>query len=87
MIQKDDWRLTNQEVYLKGKNLQFKQYKKYREGWDHDHCEFCFTKFMESNTSEEFQKEGYTTSDNYHWICKQCFEDFKEYFEWKVQTK
>ena len=43
----DDWRLFNQEEYLKGKDLVFKKYTKYRNDWDHDHCEFCKETFSE----------------------------------------
>ena len=28
--------------------------------------------------------EGYATEGNYHWICEQCFEDFKDLFAWRV---
>ncbi len=34
--------------------------------------------------------EGYTTTAehengaDYHWICKPCFEDFAERFQWRV---
>jgi hypothetical protein len=34
--------------------------------------------------------EGYATTDEhetgarYHWICKQCFDDFADLFEWRV---
>ncbi len=83
MVDKNDWRLTNQEKYLKDVILRWKKYTKYREGWEHDHCEFCWAKFMESDDPEVL-KEGYATEDKYRWICKQCFEDFKELFQWKV---
>jgi hypothetical protein len=29
-------------------------------------------------------QEGYATEDNYRWICEECFEDFKDLFDWKV---
>lgn len=29
--------------------------------------------------------EGYTTEDGRHWICKQCFEELKEMFHWKLE--
>ena len=84
MIEKDDWRLTNQEEYLKGVTLQWKTYSKYRPGWEHDHCEFCFAKFMEPG-EEDTLHEGYATEDNDHWVCEKCFEDFKDMFKWKVR--
>lgn len=81
MIDKNDWRLQGQEKYLKGVSLALKKYSKYREDWDHDHCEFCHEKFMEEGNPDCLH-EGYVTSDNYRWICKQCFEDFNEMFQW-----
>jgi hypothetical protein len=27
---------------------------------------------------------GYTTADNYRWICAQCFADFADMFDWVV---
>jgi predicted Fe-S protein YdhL (DUF1289 family) len=31
--------------------------------------------------------EGYCTQDEYHWICDQCFKDFKERFHWTVENQ
>ncbi len=76
---KNDWRLNGQEEYLKGALLHF---SKYESNTDHDHCEFCLDKF--SNSIPGSLTEGYATSDKYRWICRTCFEDFKEYFKWKV---
>jgi hypothetical protein len=30
---------------------------------------------------------GYVTEDGRHWICKECFNDFREQFEWKVEEE
>jgi phage terminase large subunit-like protein len=79
----NDWRLNNQEKYLKKAVLSWKIYTKYREGWDHDHCEFCWAKFMEQ-PGPEILTEGFVTPDNYRWICKNCFEDFKDMFQWQI---
>jgi hypothetical protein len=32
------------------------------------------------------QLEGYTTADDYYWVCSSCFDDFRERFAWKVTT-
>lgn len=80
----DDWRLQGQDKYLKGKVVERKKYQCYRDGWDHDHCEFCGTKF--SLDISDALKVGYATKNNYYWICDACFEDFKALFEWKVET-
>lgn len=61
----DDWRLQGQESFLKGVELKKKTYKRYRKDWDHDHCEYCGSKFSEKD--EDINK-GYVTTDNYHWI-------------------
>ena len=74
-MNKDDWRLMGQEKYLKSKQLYFTNYKKVD---DHDHCEFCSIKFF-----SEIQ-EGYCTEDYYHWICTECYNDFKDLFEFKL---
>ena len=41
MMNKNDWRLTNQINYLFQKTLIKRRYEPFREGWEHDHCEFC----------------------------------------------
>ncbi len=91
-----DWRLTNQASYLTGAALVHKPYKAYREGWDHDHCEFCWVKFMDADDLESQPKQedvrtvGYTTTEDhrngadYHWICADCFADFAQAFGWRV---
>jgi hypothetical protein len=81
--EKDDWRLTNQENYLKGVTLVHRKYNQSIENpnLDHDHCCFCWAKFSLFD-DPEFLKEGYATTDGYHWICSQCFEDFKDRFQW-----
>jgi hypothetical protein len=76
-----DWRLQNQESYLKGITLYRAAYQPYRVGWDHDHCEFCGRKF--AIDGGDFT-EGYATQDRYHWVCIGCYEDFKQRFDWKV---
>lgn len=76
-----DWRLQGQERFLKGVALQFRPYEQWREGWDHDHCEFCGAKF---SLSQNDIRAGYTTADMYHWICESCFADFKDMFEWTL---
>lgn len=83
MQSKRDWRLQGQEKCLKGVTLFFERYHMSRDDWDHDHCEFCSQKFSEEKEPDTVQ-DGYTTEDHYRWICKQCYEDFHELFEWKV---
>jgi len=83
MREENDWRLQGQETYLKGVQLWWKTYTRYSESWEHDHCEFCWAKFMVEDVPDVLH-EGYATEDNYRWICEQCFEDFKDLFGWEV---
>lgn len=69
----DDWRRQGQERYLAGRTFVLRTYAPYREGWEHDHCEFCGHKF--SLADGDLQR-GYVTTDNYHWVCERCFQDF-----------
>ena len=84
MREKNDWRLTNQERYLKGASLIWHSYRPANPVNDHDHCEFCQAKFMQ-NVPDTLH-EGYTTPDREHWICKTCFNDFADLFAWKVTS-
>lgn len=85
MADNKDWRLQGQERYLKGVTLFHRRYRQPAENleWDHDHCAFCWAKFMVGN-SEEAQHQGYATADDYWLVCEACFNDFKNMFEWKV---
>lgn len=81
----NDWRLFGQEAYLKGVTLVHRRYRQYAKNpnWDHDHCSFCSAEFYLKGCPEALQ-EGYATEDDYHWICPNCFEDFRDRFNWKV---
>lgn len=86
MADNDDWRLQGQEQVLKGKTFYWRQYKAYNDKWEHDHCAFCFEKFNESDSPDALH-EGYITEDNYHWVCRECFGDFRNLFGWKVGSQ
>lgn len=82
MVNKDDWRLCGQEQELMGARLVKKEYRMPSEKWDHDHCVFCWDKFSEQ---QEDLHEGYCVAGKNRWICKQCFDDFKDMFRWTVE--
>ena len=88
MREDSDWRLTGQEKYLHGVMLRHCRYHRYPNNpdHDHDHCAFCWAKFMVEDYPDVLH-EGYCTQDEYHWICDQCFKDFKERFRWTVEKK
>ena len=86
MEREHDWRLTGQERFLKGKTFVKKRYTAPSPNWDHDHCAFCWIKFMENEVPGTFQ-EGYATEDNYYWVCPQCFADFQAEFQWTTKDE
>ena len=46
------------------------------DGWDHEHCYFCWKKIVEDDIA-------YCLDSNpEHWICETCFDDFKDRFGW-----
>lgn len=75
----NDWRITNQIDYLYGKELIHTVYHPLNKDWEHDHCEFCWDKLIEGDS-------GFCTLDKYHWICENCYNDFKDEFVWRLQT-
>ena len=76
-----DWRLTNQEKYLKDKRLIRAAFVPTPQ-WDHEHCAFCWEKF-----GEYWQHTGYCTLDRYYWICDQCFHDIQADCHWVVDAE
>jgi hypothetical protein len=90
-----------QENYLPpATELTLRRYRAQSKTWEHEHCPFCFTKFMDPDFSEEHRRfieehpdvltEGYTTSTEHvrgagwHWICPRCVEDFADEFGWQI---
>ena len=91
MMPKDDWRRMGQEDYLTGVRLYHIPFAPLSEQWDHEHCVFCWDKFFLHPDYPEFLREGYCTekvnSRDAHWICPQCFRDFREEFGWTVEEE
>lgn len=79
----DDWRRQGQEKYLSGRKLLKREFAPYSAQWEHDHCEFCGRKFSVELGDDNLQR-GFSTEDSYHWICDDCFADFKYEFGWIV---
>ncbi|HSH58671.1 MAG TPA: hypothetical protein VK988_03320 [Acidimicrobiales bacterium] len=85
MASDDDWRLQGQERHLAGRTLRFTKWWSYRQGWDHDHCELCWSKIWDRATGDDEHDSAYVTADDeYHWICSRCFHDFRLRFRWTV---
>lgn len=84
MVSKDDWRRMGQEEYLLGVELYYiKEFAPFSDTWDHEHCSFCWAKISQG---EGALHSGYCTVDKRrsHWICNECFEDFKNEFQWYI---
>jgi hypothetical protein len=79
----NDWRLHGQERYLTGVTLSRRRWRESRPGWDHDHCQFCNAKFA-AFEGQGILLQGWTTPDEYHWVCDACFADFRDRFAWRV---
>jgi len=83
MSNNPDQRLGRQERYLTAVTLRWQEYHAPRADWDHDHCAFCWAKFIDGS-GPGVEHAGYTTLDEKHWVCKTCFGDFRERFAWKI---
>ena len=83
-----DWRLTGQQDSVAGVVLVRRKYRQYAKNldWDHDHCFFFWAKFSLEDAAGILH-EGYSTEDEYYWICSTCFEDFKDRFHWTVTAE
>ena len=95
-----DWRLMGQERYLAGAGWVRKRYRATTETSEHEHCEFCWAKFMDPEFSLEHYgfiaehpqllTEGYATigaqpdGADTYWVCEACFSDFAERFRWRL---
>ena len=60
------------QEYLEGEKIQ--------RFW-HDHCELCNEK-----ATTDISSVFYCTEDMKHWICEECFNDFKEQFNWQEKS-
>jgi hypothetical protein len=95
-----DWRLTGQERYLAGAQWVRRRYRATSETREHEHCEFCWTKFMDPGFSPKHRRfseahpevltEGYATTAAHpdgadsHWVCEACFSDFAARLGWHL---
>ena len=81
----DDWRLRgrNEDDFL-GLEMIRKEYVPPSPSQDHDHCDFCWAKFMAVD-GPDIQRAGYKTVEQGDWICDSCFGDFAQRFRWVVK--
>ena len=62
------------------RGYEFLEGEKIQHFW-HEHCAFCWEKAL---TDKECT--FYCTEDMRHWICEECFCDFKERFHWAEKS-
>ena len=65
MTADDDWRLTWEDDWMYGAELQRRRFTPPTPDWDHEHCVLCQTKFMEEphpDTIPEGYVHGYDRS-------------------------
>jgi hypothetical protein len=69
-----------QEAYLGGRAFTHRPWWAYRESWDHDHCSFCQRHISVPLAADDKDAvdRGYVTEDGYHWVCEECFADFRD---------
>jgi hypothetical protein len=90
MVPETDWRLAFGALHLRGARFHWKAWYPPSEDWDHDHCIGYSAKFMlhEGCLSEGYAVTGHEKfRDDYHWVCKSCFEDLKENLGWQEISK
>lgn len=85
---KEDWRIEYYNGHLNGKTFQFAKFKSTKTN-NHEHCEFCWKTITDVPDVIECDREGYwllnEKSMQTNWVCKDCFEEFRDRFNFKVK--
>ena len=92
----DDWRRTSPGA-PSGTRFRWREYAATTPEWDHDHCVFCWAKFLpRSEEGKEWLAqdehaiyfEGYATVEpsgsGFDWVCGPCFDDFADELKFVV---
>ena len=83
----EDWRLDPYDGFLDGETFCFKKFISTATN-DHEHCYFCWQKITDLEI-EDSDSEGYCTislkTGQENWVCKNCFNEFKNRFNFKVK--
>ena len=79
MIEKDDWRLLNDVEYLKNQYINPTDEEELTKYADHlKKCIFCWDKVNDNPNQRWFIPDDLSCC-----ICEKCYNDFKEFFNWK----
>lgn len=92
----DDWR-RGQPGAPKGTRFRWREYVAPKPEWNHDHCLFCWAKFVpRSEEGKEWLSRdthtiyfaGYATVEpsgsGFEWVCPSCFDDFAAELDFSV---
>ena len=66
------------QAFLIGKQFIYKVFIPNEIG-DHEHCNMCGDKFTGFDNPP---KRGYGAVDGTGWVCKDCFDEYKEKYQW-----
>jgi len=78
-----DWREELLNTMYDTQGCFFKEYEFQKNATnDHEHCSICFKKIGDF---EGIEKNGYYCTKTEDWLCKECFRDFKEHFNWNIE--
>ena len=93
----DDWRRSSPGA-PRGTRFRWREYTAPKPGWDHDHCLFCWAKFLPWSEEDKewlvadrhtIHFEGYATVEasgsGFDWVCRPCFDDFAEELAFVVE--
>jgi hypothetical protein len=92
----DYWGQDGQdEIFPPGTELELRAYRAPSAEWDHDHCIFCWARFIEASgpQAEEIGRDpdslqvGYTAGpEGGEWVCPSCFDEFADRFAWTTSS-
>lgn len=87
MEENNDWRLDAYTDDLDGETFTLKRFVPNGDN-DHEHCYFCWKKITDLHIeNEDCDFEGYVCfSPKFKqeiWVCKECFNVFKEKFKFQ----
>jgi hypothetical protein len=87
ILNRPDWENSGNDRYI-GARLKWKDYDPGADPSEHNHCWVCWKTF--SLLDGDAERTGFAVvddpkfGDDYNWVCKSCFDDLKDLFNWVV---
>lgn len=72
----------NDFSHLRNKTFIKSRFEQWSDSWDHEHCQFCWKSNSQFNSIP-----GYYTLDKYYWVCEECFSDYNDVLNLRVEDK